>query len=201
MLNSGSYFVVFLGIIGYEILLWLLNQIARRYPESERARSIGIYSYKKSYWRTIKNAQIKLYLESYFDLAFCAVLGSLQIKEYLDQGLMGDYLSNFTNCLEFGLTVFFTLGLVGFPLYFYIKLNTNFNILDTIMFQKSYASMIEGLQTNYKSQAFYNLFFMVRRLITVIVLVFAPHFPYLQSITLLLLSTVNLIYVTVAQPF
>ena len=134
MLNSGSYFVVFLGIIGYEILLWLLNQIARRYPESERARSIGIYSYKKSYWRTIKNAQIKLYLESYFDLAFCAVLGSLQIKEYLDQGLMGDYLSNFTNCLEFGLTVFFTLGLVGFPLYFYIKLNTNFNILDTIMF-------------------------------------------------------------------
>jgi len=103
--------------------------------------------------------------------------------------------------LEFTVTIVYSFGLIGLPAYFYYKLSRNFGNLETIKFQKSYSAMIEGISTKTHAQVYYNVLFMIRRLITVIVLVFAPNIPYLQSATLLLLSTTNLIYVSVARPF
>ena len=60
--------------------------------------------------------------------------------------------------------------------------------------------MIEDNRTNTKMRAHYNTFFLARRLMTVVVLIYLERFPYFQCALLMLMSGYNLIYIFVHQP-
>ena len=81
MMNSGAYFIIGGGLVLYYLSRFLLNSFAKSCPSSSRMRKVGIYAYEASYLRNFWMAFLKLYVESYFDLAMCSALAALAMLE------------------------------------------------------------------------------------------------------------------------
>ena len=86
IINSGSYFPIFAGIALYEIVMSAINYLAVKCSGWYWARKVGMSVYSKSYWKNFKDGGIKLFIESYFDLAMCSLLGVLAFLEKDEQG-------------------------------------------------------------------------------------------------------------------
>jgi len=71
MLNSGSFFVILVGVIVWMFIKFVVNEICKKFYRYEKARDIGVWCYESSYKNQIKQASFKLFLESYMDLAMC----------------------------------------------------------------------------------------------------------------------------------
>jgi hypothetical protein len=77
ILNSGSYFIFFAGIIAFKLASIFLNWVALQYPQNKYFRQLGMKNYSKENWKQIKWETQKLFLESYFDLCLCAFINLL----------------------------------------------------------------------------------------------------------------------------
>ena len=53
-LESGSYFVIMCGLVGYYIFRYIVNQFARCYSRVKCCRKIGIAAYEESYIFTLR---------------------------------------------------------------------------------------------------------------------------------------------------
>ena len=73
-MNSGSYFVIFAGLLLYMMFNWFINKICTCNAKSSTARNIGIYVYQSSFWDQFTMSAFKLFLESYFDLTICTFI-------------------------------------------------------------------------------------------------------------------------------
>ena len=74
MLNSGSYFVIFLSMICYYFSAYIINKVCVCNAKYAIARNIGVLFHEDDYWTSFIKASFKLFLESYFDLVMCAML-------------------------------------------------------------------------------------------------------------------------------
>jgi hypothetical protein len=74
MLNSGSFLIIFVGIVLYKIIKLTANFIATKFPKNRRMRRMGMWGYSPSHTTDTKAALLKLFIESYFDLCFCTGL-------------------------------------------------------------------------------------------------------------------------------
>ena len=74
-MNSGSYFVFKTSFFVINAFLYLVNKLAVLQAHRPIFRKIGVKVYSDSYWRDTKYSSQKLYMESYFDLTMCAILG------------------------------------------------------------------------------------------------------------------------------
>jgi len=72
--NSGSYFLIQLGIFGYMLFKVSINMLARVFSDYRYARSMGIWAYEENYLVNFGRNTVKLFMESYFDIVFCACL-------------------------------------------------------------------------------------------------------------------------------
>jgi len=75
LVNSGSYFIVMFGILGFNLVYWFLNSIAKRCARFKSCRRMGIKVYNEDYKSDSTNNVIKLVLETHFDISMIAVLG------------------------------------------------------------------------------------------------------------------------------
>ena len=73
-MNSGSYFIVQVILLASHFTMAFLNLIAVKFAKNKLARMLGIWAYDDSHLGTAGIETIKLYLESYFDLAICAFI-------------------------------------------------------------------------------------------------------------------------------
>ena len=46
MMNSGSYFVIQIGLCTYFVGKWLINLVCRKFAKYETARLVGIWAYQ-----------------------------------------------------------------------------------------------------------------------------------------------------------
>lgn len=97
-------------------------------------------------------------------------------------------------------TIFYGIGLIGFPLYGLGLINLNFNDLHRSSMLKNHGYWYADLNTKSRLTANYNIIFLVRRLLTTVTLVFWD-VPFFQATFLLVISTINFIYTTVVNPF
>lgn len=77
--NSGSYFPLILGLIFYMLLKMSLNWMAKKLANFYYLRLIGMWAYEDRYGQNLYNNQVKLFMESYFDLSFANAIGLLAI--------------------------------------------------------------------------------------------------------------------------
>ena len=61
-------------MICYFIGRFVINQLVKRCARFPRARKIGLWAYESSYFVSCWMAALKLFMESYFDLAMCAAV-------------------------------------------------------------------------------------------------------------------------------
>ena len=97
-------------------------------------------------------------------------------------------------------TVFYDFALIIFPVYAYLVIRDNFGTLSTDNTTFKYGIFYEGMNLKQKVSAMYNVIFMARRLITALVLVFMHDLPFFQCQLLLVMSTMNVIYMVSVRP-
>ena len=194
IMNSASYFLIQVFMLanyfGKLVIIWL----ATKFAQNKYARLVGIYFYEPNKDIRLKNAYLKLFLESYFDICFCAMLNSIAFKESNDHGELSLHFSTLSNISCSVITIFYDFALLTFPVYGYLVVKKNFETLETTKTIEKYGIFTEGMRVRNMHQALYNIYFMSRRFITALVLIFLAPFPFFQCQFLLVMSTVNFIY-------
>ena len=74
IMNSGSYFIVASGVIIITIAKYIINYLAVKLAKFKVARRLGMWAYQKTYFKNSVIANLKLFLEAFFDLTLCAFL-------------------------------------------------------------------------------------------------------------------------------
>lgn len=92
-------------------------------------RKIGMWAYQDKVSMRIKSTQMKLFLESYFDLSFGVILGSL-VFTMTETGETHKFFNNPSNILCSITTLVYLVGIFSFPIYVGHKLITNFENID-----------------------------------------------------------------------
>ena len=109
----------------------MLNQLAKLFYENHYARRVGMRFYEENYLVNFGRESVKLFMESYFDLAFCTIinLNYLWHSKNLDA-----FITNFDTPLDSLvsiITIVYTLLLVIYPIYGFIGIHNNQGRLHT----------------------------------------------------------------------
>ena len=200
MLNSGSYFVVQIGIVIYFSVRKLLNRVAVRNADKKWARKLGQWAFMPSYWKSMKQALLKLLLESYFDICFCTLINVIALSIALKEGHLDKYFGSFSDALCTSITLFYMLVLVLFPAWGAVSIMRNFKKLETSTLKSRFGVSTEDLATTSVNQALFNIIFMARRFLNVAVLVFVD-WSFAQCQLLMIFSTASFIYRFTARPY
>ena len=59
----------------------IINKVAVKFARNKYARMVGMYFSEENADRILWNAYLKLLLESYFDLCFCALLNTYAFRD------------------------------------------------------------------------------------------------------------------------
>jgi hypothetical protein len=159
-----------------------------------------MYFHQEDGFHNLKQNYIKLFLESYFDICFCCVINMIAFVEALQTNTIGDHFATWYDAVNSASTLMYTVLLFYFPLHVYRVITDNFEGLELEVIKDQYGLYYEDYRTKTKAQALYNVFFLQRRLLTTLILVFVKHVPFFQVTLLLLFSTVNFIYTWVTRP-
>ena len=124
MMNSGSYFIFFASFFIINPALFLMNKIAIWQARRPIFRKIGLKVYSKSYWRDTKYSSQKLYMESYFDLTMCAILGFLD-QDQTEGGGIREFMGNYSDIINSMVTIVYVVMGFVFVIVGFVKLYLN----------------------------------------------------------------------------
>jgi hypothetical protein len=183
--NLGSMYVIsFFTAIG--LLTALVLDLFSRFT---LASKLSAKIKEKLHW----NFTIRLILEGALEIAFCVYINF----KY------GDYKSHvfgsIFNMLSAGV---FGLCLVILPfwiIYFYIF--KHFEDLEDEEFEKKYGAVYEGLRRDKKSVLFYPVYFVVRRVLFMVICFVLMQHVILQLGALVLSTLISAVYILHFQPF
>ena len=125
ILNSGSYFIIIFIFLGYFIGKYIINLVSAHYSKSEKFRTVGIYFYEQSYFKSFRRASFKLFIESFFDLAMCASISILAFKE-VDISLHFETGDNRLNSI---ITIMYSFAIIFFPVWSAYVINKHHKVL------------------------------------------------------------------------
>lgn len=201
LLNSGSFFFAQIAIIMYIAAKKFLNRLALKNVDKQWARKLGPMVYSKDYSGDTKKGYIKLMMESQLLLSFCAVLNMVALARASEEGTLGLHFSSVGDVISSISTIFYVLVLVLFPGWGFYSIIKNKDSLNTVsMRKKAFSVFTDNLRTGSLGQSLFNVFFLLRRVITVLILVLIT-WPYAQAQLLMITSTVSLIYLCTNLPF
>mgnify|MGYP006893271306 CR=1 FL=1 len=160
------------------IIKKLINWLCVRLAKYKYARIIGIYVSETNAELNLWNSYLKLFLESYFDICFCSMLNTIALGEAISQGNIYEHFSTTSNICVSVITLLYDLALIIFPIYAYLVIKKNFNNLSTKTTTDKYGFYYEDINLGSMITAQYNIIFMVRRLLTALLLVFMYDLPF-----------------------
>ena len=169
IMNSGSYFILMSIMCVHLLGCFLINFMTARCPKIKTFRKLGMRVYYRSYTRSLMVGQFKLFLESYFDLSICGILG---VFAFIEFDSIDVFFQSRDDIACTVLTILYTFFVLIFPVYTYRRVKSNFKRLFTKKTQKWYGYIIEDVSTKSVDQSLYNVYFMLRRFMLAVVLIF-----------------------------
>jgi len=166
MLNSGSYLIFQVLILCDFLIKMLVRKICAKFADTKGARAIGANLYTKNASRRLFNSYVKLFMESYFDLCFCAMLNLIAFMEAKNKGV---FIVGRDNIICSILTVFYLPMLVIFPVWIFFTIRSNLTTLSLKITNERIGVLYEGLK---EKSPYFNVMFLIRRLVTASVLIF-----------------------------
>ena len=157
-----------------------------------------MFCYEESFWNEFVSASFKLFLESYFDIVICTFLN---LKAFIQKNDMNDFKEFFAtndDIMCSTITIFYTCLVVYFPVYAYFKIKfhqDNFDDPDPFL-----ETLLEGVNPHNYHASMYTVYFLIRRFLTGFGLVVFVANPFFQCASLMVFTTVNLIYLINIQP-
>ena len=171
-LNSGSYLILQLFIFVFVAIEFSLNWVATKCYRWSLFRRLGIWAYSDDYKKSMLIGTAKLFMESYFDLAMCTCMNTLAVYRSKDSADFMENLHGRDNILNFVICAICVVWIFYFPIFVYNIIRRNYNNLDRREIKREYKIYYEDLRTENFHSANYNTYFLIRRFITVYVLVF-----------------------------
>ena len=154
VMNSGSYFIFMVGLVLGEYISYLINMTAVRFSQYKIARTIGQYSYNKSYKNSVWDGMLKMFLECYFDLALCAVLGMHAFIETKHEAAPDRAILRFfngrDNVLNSLITIVYSLMIIVFPFVGFFAIRKHYDILKVKKIDKMYGVFYSDHKINTK---------------------------------------------------
>ena len=145
MMNSGSFLImqvlIFLWFYGKQVLLKICIMLSRFSIFRTIGMKLGKYDPKG-----LKEATLRLFLESYFDIAIgsCAnLIAFLECKNLEEFAL---YFSTPADILNSVITIIVLIGIVAFPIWIFLKVYLNRKDLKNPEFQEELAWLFEDLR-------------------------------------------------------
>ena len=198
--NTGSLYAVIALIYADALFRYIINYICMRWPHKKYPRAVGVHFYV--YDGSTKSAITRIMLEGYFDIAFCAMLNTLGYYDQRDDWsklvAFFDTWDDFINSMITIAGFFFTFI---FPVWVGWKLHKNFGRLHKPEVQDQCGVFIEGYNYNKYHSAMYNFYFMVRRAVTLSIIMLMWQYPLYQLQLLIISASANIIYFMNVQPF
>ena len=121
---------------------------------------------------------MKLFMEAFFDNIFGVILNVITLTRASQIGNFGDFFGSRDNILCSSITIVYCIALVIFPFWMYLTIKKNFKTLRFKGTQERYGFLYEGVKTENAIHAYYNVLFIIRRLLTALVLIFMLEYPF-----------------------
>ena len=136
-----------LNYYGKLIITWA----ATKFASNRWIRKVGLYFYEPNKDQRLWNTYLKLFLESYFDICFCAMLNSIAFKESADIDELPLHYSTLSNIWCSIATIFYDFALITFPVYGYLIIRDNFDTLGTATTTEKYGIFYDGIRFKNKN--------------------------------------------------
>jgi len=179
------------------ILAKIINWICTLFAKNKTVRLIGMYFYDPNASKNLKNSYIKFFMEAYFDNCFCTFLNLTSLLRAKDLNL---FFSTRDDIFSSMVTIFYVLTILAFPVWVFFKIKAKLGYLNHKENLENIGFLYEGVKIKQGVHAYYNVFFLSRRLLTALVLMFLKENPFFQCQFLLVFSTMNFIYMISEQP-
>ena len=129
--NSGSYFLIQIAIFVYMLMKIAVNLLVKKFYRKNFARRIGMQAYEDNYLYNFGRNSVKLFMESYFDLIFCAALNLWALVQCKDRLELESFFNTPLDAIASLLTILYMLLLVVYPIYGFVVVHTNQGKLET----------------------------------------------------------------------
>ena len=195
MINSGSYFGYAIIIIFSLFSGKIINFCAVKGSKYKIARQIGM---KFDENNTIKNSfenNATLLIESYFDLALSGFLNIYAISIAKNAKDLSEFFSTKDDVMNSSLAIIYCLMILFLPtvgFFLICKYQKEFSKRKALV--NKFEIILGNTKINTLLRSLYTVFFLYRRFIIVMVLMWIDRFPFFQCSILMLLSILNLAY-------
>jgi hypothetical protein len=193
--NLGSVFVIMIFTCVALVVIAILELVERldKCLAPERAQSCFIARLNtKIKEQILWNFVIRLLLEGTLETAFC-VFFNLQYGEF-DTSIFGAWFNYFFSCL-LGVT------LVLLPIWIVVFYLKNFDQLEKEDFQKKFGAVYEGLKPTEKTWIVYPVYFIVRRVLFMVISLLLYRSVTAQLLLMQLLTLCSAGYILHFWPF
>ena len=201
VMNSGSILIMLMLVLLEPIGRFIINKISLWLSRFRIARRTGVYFYQADTKNHLRRALLRLAMECYFELAMCTFLNLEAFKVCSTWQEFKVYVSTPDDILSSALTLVTLVIVVLFPIGVYYKITTKFDQLGQRSSIEKYGPLFDEFRLETKASAAYQVIFMTRRLLIVMVLVLLRNYTFYQGMILLPLSLANLGYLCRCKPF
>lgn len=141
----------------------------------------------------------KLILENLFELSICTCLGLYAFYE--GRGKWSNFWQTPHDQLNTVILILHAFLVMAFLVYSPWVILKNFRVLRTKKCKEQHEVLYEGLNVHHKLHALYNVFFLWRRALIALVLIFGGFWSFFQITCLVCMSFLNLCYQVTYKPF
>jgi len=200
IINSGSYFVYQSMVLFFILGNAFVNKLAVCNAKSKWWREIGIKYYVADIKQGIWDGSVKLFMETYIDLCFCALLNDYAFFESYFNKDWREFWQGYPNIMCSSITMIYTVLVFVFPLWGLYGICKNFGNLQDPVVDSKIGMFYRDNRTQYMHQALYNIVFLVRRGLSVMILIYMVDTPFFQLSLFMIFSTFNLNYIAHSKP-
>ena len=143
------------------------------------------------------SAVLRLFLESFFELCICQSIAMIGFYESEDMSMFLDSSDNVFCTVMTSLT---SVLVLIFPGVVYFILKVKYDHLGERSVEHKFGSLYESVDISRRFTAHYTTLFMLRRMMTVYILISLINLPFFVCQTLMIFSTANLIYLIGYKP-
>ena len=192
--NSGSYFLIQISITVWVVFKFTVNFLAKKMNKLHYARRAGIWAYEDNYPKAFGSSSVKLFMESYFDLVICTMINVLALCQAETSEEFNSFFATPLDAACSTISIVLSLLFIVYPIWGALKIRFNQGNLDSKKCRKELGPLLDEIKLDSYHSSMYNVYFMIRRLLTGFGLVILRYHPFFQCYFLMMFSMLNFIY-------
>ena len=133
-------------------------------------------------------------MESYFDLVICTMINILALYQTKNNQEFKSFFETPLDATCSTMALIYSFLFFAYPIWGAVKIVMNQGKLGQKKIKDELGPLLDGIKLDHFHTSMYNIYFLVRRLLTGIGLVVLRYHPFFQSYFLMIFSWINFMY-------